>query len=64
MPGELEAQLEGAREHPCTVFIVPREHEIEGRAFLPLPEGTHGGESYSNYFDPDLTRLLRARYEQ
>ena len=64
MPDQLEAELEGAREHPCSVFIVPRETEVEARVFLPLPEGTNGGESYSHFFDPDLTRLLRARYEQ
>lgn len=63
-PDALEAELEAAREHACTVFIVPRGNEVEGRAFLPLPEGTLGGESYANYFDPDVTRLLRARYEQ
>lgn len=63
-PDQLEAEMDNAREHPCTVFIVPRERELEARVFLPLPEGTHGGESYSHYFDPDLTRLLRARYEQ
>ncbi len=61
---ELDAELEAAREQACTVFIVPRGHEIEGRVFLPLPEGTNGGESYSHFFDPDLTTLLRAPYEQ
>lgn len=60
----LEAELQASREHPCTIFIVPRGHEVEARAFLPLPAGTNGGESYANFFDPDVTRLLRAQYEQ
>ena len=63
-PAELERELVGARSEPCTVFIIPRGTEVEARAFLPLPEGTHGGESYAQFYDPDFTRFLRARYEQ
>lgn len=63
-PAGLGRAMEEARGEACTIFVVPRGPELEVRAFLPLPLGTNGGESYTHVYDPDATHLLRARYEQ
>ena len=63
-PGDLETELAAARGRPCSLFVVPRGHEVELRVFLPLPRTHVGGECYSHFVDPDFTRVFRVRYEQ
>ena len=63
-PDALEGAMRAARGEACSLLVIPRGPQLEVRAFLPLPLGTNGGESYAHFYDPDATHLVRARYEQ
>lgn len=63
-PDAIEAALSDAHDQPCSLFVVPRGHELEAILLAPLPAGWSGGEQFRQWLDPDATRTLRARYEQ
>jgi hypothetical protein len=63
-PGEIQGALREAHDEPCSLFVVPRGHEIEAILLAPLPDGYVGGEQFRHWLDPDATRVLRARFEQ
>jgi len=61
---EVPTWQERMRRYPCSVFVIPRGDELESQVFLPLPEGSVGGEEYSLYFDPQGVGVRRVRYTQ
>ncbi|HOX47210.1 MAG TPA: hypothetical protein PK668_26685 [Myxococcota bacterium] len=44
-PDELDRTLEALRSAPCSLLLVPRGRELEGRFFFPRPKGAEARES-------------------
>ena len=60
----LEAARAGVPPGGCRHFFVPHDGQLEVETFLPLPEGTNGGESFRVWLDPAATSVRRVRFEQ
>jgi len=63
-PADLEATKKKLRGEKCSLLVTPAGDEVESLVFLPLPEGTHGGESFQQFLSPDGMEVLRVRFEQ
>lgn len=59
-------QESGAASAPrgCGILVSPHDDRLLVRVFLPLPEGTLGGERFDHELDAEATRILSLRFEQ
>lgn len=64
MPTDLAATKEALRGERCGLLVTPAGEELESLVFLPLPGGTHGGESFQQFLSPDGLEVVRLRFEQ
>ena len=64
LPPDLGATKEKLRGEMCSLLVTPAGEEVESLVFLPLPEGTRGGESFQQFLSPDGMEIVRVRFEQ
>ncbi|MGB1275705.1 MAG: hypothetical protein ACPG77_08145, partial [Nannocystaceae bacterium] len=61
-PEALDAAVSKA-SGTCSTWLVPRGPQVELRVHLPVTNGGVGRPNYSQFYDPDGTHLLDARYD-
>jgi hypothetical protein len=64
MPADLAAAKQRLRGEKCSLIVTPAGEEVESLVLLPLPAGTHGGESFQQFLSPDGFEIVRIRFEQ
>jgi hypothetical protein len=64
LPPDLGSTKEKLRGEKCSLIVTPAGEEMESLVFLPLPEGTRGGENYQQFLSPDGMKVMRVRFEQ
>jgi len=64
LPADLEATKKKMRGERCSLIVTPAGDEVESLVLLPLPGGTHGGESFQQFLSPDGLEIVRLRFEQ
>lgn len=50
--------------HGCGILVWPHDDRLLVRVFLPLPEGSLGGERFDQELDAEAMRILSMRFEQ
>ncbi len=59
-----EPGAESAAPHGCGVLVWPHDDRLLVRTFLPLPEGSLGGERFDQALDAEAMRIVSMRFEQ